>query len=177
VPRDPDRLGRIEVTIEKRKWDGSVAARWTARLLETEAGRLCWLAPAGTRRDRPRRGEVEVLASPEIGATEAGAWWVVTAHADGSGQRLRYKVDAATPLSRPSVDTLVFVDLDLDLQLDAGSEELQDAAQFARRAREMGYPAPVRDGAWRGLDEAVRRFRQGRWPFDGSLAKFLVAAA
>jgi len=159
------------VVVEKRKWDGSVSARWPARLLDDDPDRLVWVTEAGTCRDRLRRGEREVVDRRE--ATAAGsAWWVVTAWADDEG-RVRYEVDAATPALRD--DGLVaFVDLDLDLSLGDGEARLEDEDQFARRSREMGYPAEVRHGARAGLADAARRWRSKRWPFDGTLADLLA---
>jgi hypothetical protein len=170
------RLAAVRVMVEKRKWDGSVGARWPAQLEALDGGRLLWVADAGTVRDRPRRGEVETLGHTEAGAAEAGAWWVATAHVDVAGAPLRYTVDASTPAELAG-GTLAFVDLDLDLTLESGSEQLEDVDQFAERAARMGYPEEVRLGAWRGLRDAASRFRAGAWPFDGSLAEAAGARA
>jgi hypothetical protein len=163
-------VGAVRVVVEKRKWDGSVGARWPAELETLEGGRRLWVADAGTVRDRPRRGRTETLEHTEASAAEDGAWWVATAHVDGAGMPLRYAVDASTP---PELGdgTLAFVDLDLDLTLESGSEHLEDVDQFAERAARMGYPEAVCLGAWRGLRDAASRFRAGTWPFDGSLAE------
>lgn len=162
------------VTIEKRKWDGSVSARWPALLLSGPPAPWTWVAAAGTRRERPRRGgEVQVLQREERGVALPGGWWVMTAVVAPDGSIERYEVDAATPV-RPVADgTIGFIDLDLDLEAPgdgSGDVVLQDADQFAARARSMGYPAAVRRGAWEGLRDAAERLRAGAWPFDGGAA-------
>jgi hypothetical protein len=163
------------VLVEKLKWDGSVSARWPASLLVDEPGRLVWRTEEGTFRERPRRGEREVVDRHE--AAGAGRrWWVVTAWADEVG-RVRYRVDAATPAERRDEGVVAFVDLDLDLALGGEEPVLEDREQFALRAREMGYPAEVQRGAWRGLADAAWRWRARRWPFDGSLAEVLAVGA
>lgn len=157
------------ITVEKRKWDGSVSARWPALLVSGPPRPWIWVATAGTRRERPRRGEVEVLEREERGCALPGAWWVATVLLGPDGRVERYGVDAATPV-RPLADGAIgFIDLDLDLDAppDGSPVTLQDAAQFAARARRMGYPAGVRRGAWEGLREAAGRLRRRDWPFDG----------
>jgi hypothetical protein len=58
----------VRLTIEKRKWDGTVSARWPAELL-CDGERLVWRTAAGTRRERPRRGRSEVVEREYRAAT------------------------------------------------------------------------------------------------------------
>jgi hypothetical protein len=159
------------IVVAKLKWDGSESARWPASLVACGPWRLCWYTPAGTRRERPRRGRIEVTRRDEIAASEDGRWWAVTARLDPEGEPV-YLVDASTP---PALQdgTLRFCDLDLDLDLEGASVSLRDLPDFRARAREMGYPPDVQRRAWEGLGDAADRHRRGAWPFDGTLAHLL----
>jgi Protein of unknown function (DUF402) len=160
------------IVVEKLKWDGSVSARWRACLLDVGPGRLGWLTPAGTRRERPRRGMVDETGRDTI-AAGADGWWVVTASLDEDGEP-RYLIDASTP-PRLEEGVLRFVDLDLDLDVEGDAVELRDVPQFMERVRNMHYPLEARRGAWDGLADASRRYWVRGWPFDGSLAARLRA--
>ncbi|WP_217914484.1 DUF402 domain-containing protein [Miltoncostaea marina] len=157
------------VTVEKRKWDGSVSARWRAALLSAPPGPWLWRTPAGTRREHPRRGETETVAHDEVAAA-CDEWWVVTATLGPGGAVEGWTVDAALPVEAAGADVVAFVDLDLDLAVAGGRVRLEDEDDFHRRAREMGYPEEVCSGAWGGLRDAVRRHAAGEWPFDGTVA-------
>jgi hypothetical protein len=161
------------IRVEKLKWDGSVSARWEAFPCGVGAGRLGWLTPAGTRRERPRRGTADETERDAIGAGEEDAWWVVTASLGDDGEA-RYVVDASTP-PRLESGVLRFVDLDLDLDVDGEAVALRDVPVFLERVRNMRYPPQARRGAWDGLADAARRHRAGAWPFDDSLATRLRA--
>lgn len=154
--------------VEKRKWDGSVSARWAVRLW-LDGRRTHWWTPAGTRRAHLRRGEEEITVLPERTATE-GRGWIATAVLAAGGGVARYEVDATVGGEREVDGVFAFVDLDLDLEIVGGRPEVQDLAEFAARRRTMGYPDAVMRGALRSLDEARALHETGRWPFDGSLA-------
>jgi hypothetical protein len=161
------------VTVEKLKWDGTVSARSTGWLLDDDDDGRCWLLPAGLRRERPRLRRIERPVADTI-FLAAGAWWIVSGQLHADGWITRYTVDAALSPSAPIDDLLQWIDLDLDLVFDDGSFHLLDENDFVRRARTMGYPPEVRDGAWSGIHDAVQRWASGEWPFDGWLAERLV---
>lgn len=153
--------------VEKRKWDGSISARWQARLWQEEDRVQLW-TPAGTRRTHPRRGEVEVLDAHERAATR-GRGWLVTAVLSRGGELLRYEVDATRGGERVSDGRFTFVDLDVDLVIADGAQRVEDLAEFARHREEFGYPDEVMRAALRSLEEARALYAAGSWPFDGSL--------
>lgn len=153
--------------IEKRKWDGSVSARWTATAVR-DGDRLVWTTPAGTTRERPRRGGIDVTRRREVSAT-LGTGWIVTAVLDGDGTPIRYEVDATVGDEREAAGVLVFIDLDLDLVIDATGTVLKDVSDFVRRQVEMSYPPDLLRRAVTALEEARALHVAGLWPFDGSL--------
>ena len=91
--RHPPAVSGRPLIIEKRKWDGSVSARWTA-LFHRDGARLTWRTPVGTTRSHPRTGRQETTEHLEVSAT-CGDGWIATAVLDADG-RLR-----ATRLTRP----------------------------------------------------------------------------
>jgi hypothetical protein len=157
------------VVVEKRKWDGSVAARSHALLLSGGPQVVCWITPAGTLRERPRKGQTEVVERPEIWMS-GGRWWVVSASPEDDGRVCRYTVDAGLAPRPPQHGVLSFVDLDLDLDIRGDRVGLKDIADFCRRTVSMRYPPRVVAGAVLGVLDAAWRVQGRRWPFDGWLA-------
>ena len=156
-----------DVVIEKRKWDGSVSARWSARLDE-DGARTVWRTPAGTLRLHPRTGREEVVERLEVAAT-CGRGWIVSAIVDSDGGLVRYEVDATTGGEVVRDGVLAFIDIDLDLDIRGGEAVVRDLIEFAERREEMGYPPGLLSSAVIALDDALGRHRRGEWPFDGSL--------
>jgi len=155
--------------IEKRKWDGTVSARWAAQLASRPPSVWSWRTVAGTIRERPRRGGLEVVAQEEFSIAGRG-WWVLTAFLGADGRAERLKVDAATPVTAQPDPLLWFCDLDIDLQIDGSAVVVCDEDVLLRRAREMAYPQEVCCRARAALDDVTARYLAQRWPFDGSLA-------
>lgn len=155
------------VIIEKRKWDGSVSARWTA-LFHRDGGRMAWRTPTGTIRSHPRTGRQETTEHLEVSAT-CGDGWIVTAVLDADGRLLRYEVDATAGDEAERDGILAFIDLDLDLVISDHTAVVTDLIEFAERREEMGYPPGMLSAVVVALDKALRRHRRGDWPFDGSL--------
>ena len=160
-------MRRRPVIIEKRKWDGSVSARWAA-LFARDGDRMTWITPAGTIRRRPRRGGDDTTTLMKVSAT-CGRGWIVTAILDTDGRLLHYEVDATDGGEVERGGLVAFVDLDLDLRLGDGAPEVVDLIEFAQRREEMGYPTGLLSRAVIALDDALTRHWHGAWPFDGSL--------
>ena len=155
--------------IEKRKWDGSVSARWPA-LLARDGERITWITPAGTIRRRPRRGGDETTRRLEVSATRGGGW-IATAIIDADGRLSHYHVDATRGGEAQRDGVLAFIDLDIDLRLGDGGPAVADLIEFAARRQEMAYPPGLLSQAVIALDDALNRHWRGEWPFDGSLVR------
>lgn len=161
------------LAIEKRKRRGPANARWRARLLRADGGRLVWVTDAGTRRERPRRRRVDVAGSAEVAASNGG-WWVATRVAADPGY---WKIDVATP-PRLRGGVLTYVDLDVDVIVGPGRRlVVRDLGQMAWRAVAWRYPPRIVLGATVGLVDVLVRIALRRWPFDGSLAASDEAAS
>lgn len=160
--------------MEKRKWDGSLSSVWTgARLVQADPNALMWVLPIGAIHERPSTAQRHEVARPEAFAG-GSEWWVARAIAPPGGGPAAFRIDAAMPAALYGA-AIVFVDLDLDLELTASGDVLKDVAQFRERAERLGYPDEVRRSAWQGLADAAHRADRGVWPFDGALEQYLIA--
>jgi protein associated with RNAse G/E len=162
------------VHVEKRKWDGSVAAVETAQLVEASPRATVWRVPAGTERQRPRAGEVEVTDREEVWLAVEGEWWVLATHRGDDGSIDELVLHAATPFSPMEEGVIRWVDLDLDFEVHGEQVSLEDEAQFHAHARTMAYPDDVVRGAWSGISTMAARYTTREWPFDGFLDAHLA---
>jgi hypothetical protein len=165
------------VRVVKRKWDGSISAVDTAHPLAVPHECSAWLVPAGSRRERPASGAIEVVGRDELWVAVLGEWWVLCGYLDAARSLIGYKVHAAAPFESPdSDDEILWVDLDLDFEAADGEVGLEDEAQFHDHARTMGYPHHVVQGAWSGMATIAARYTIGEWPFDGSMQEWVEGA-
>jgi hypothetical protein len=170
-------VGMTSVRVVKRKWDGTVSAVDAARPLAVPGDSSAWFVRAGSSRERPGAGAVEVVESDELWVAVPGEWWVLCGHMDTARRLNGYKVHAATPFEPPpSDDEIVWVDLDLDFEVIGDEVALQDEAQFHDHARTMGYPDQVVRGAWSGISTIAARYTNGDWPFDGTMQDWVDGA-
>jgi hypothetical protein len=155
--------------VEKRKWDGTLSSVESALPLRGRSDALAWLVPRGTIREHPKREEREELDHDEVWLSVPQEWWVLCGYARSDGAIARYELHAAAPPEATSSEAGVvsWVDLDLDLALEADAIELNDGAQFNERARSTPYPDEVVRGAWKGISALAARYTIGEWPFDG----------
>ena len=167
----------MTLRVEKRKWDGSVSAVDLARPLDVPGGSSAWIVPGGSHRERPGKGATEVIGHDALWVALPGEWWVLCGYTDGAGALNGYKVHASTPFEAPtSDDEIVWVDLDLDFEVEGDDVEIEDEAQFHDHARTMGYPDEVVRGAWSGISTIAARYTNGDWPFDGSMQQLASEA-
>jgi protein associated with RNAse G/E len=157
------------VHVEKRKWDGSVAAVEAAALVRTSPEATVWRVAAGTERQRPRMGTVEAVDRDELWLAVVGEWWVLCAEVATGGGIGELVLHAAAPFEPMAEGRIVWIDLDLDFEVRGEDLSLEDEAQFHAHARTMSYPDEVVRGAWSGVSAIAARYTTGEWPFDGYL--------
>lgn len=158
----------------KRKWDGTVSAVDSAFPLVGPGDRSAWLVLAGSARERPASGAIELVGSDELWVAVPGEWWVLCGYTDAARSLNGYKVHASAPFEAPRSDAeIVWVDLDLDFEITGEEVELRDEAQFHEHARTMGYPDHIVRGAWSGISTVAARYTTADWPFDGSLQEWV----
>jgi hypothetical protein len=161
------------VHVEKRKWDGSLAAVEAAELVRSAPEATVWRLAAGTQRQRPRLGRVEVVGD-ELWLGVVGEWWVLCAHLGPEAAIDALVLHAAAPFAGLVDGRIGWTDLDLDFEVHGDQVSLEDEAQFHAHARSMSYPDEVVRGAWSGISAIAARFTTGEWPFDGFLERCLA---
>ena len=160
----------------KRKWDGTVSTVDTASRLVVPADCSAWFVHAGTHRERPGSGAIEVVGRDELWFAAPGEWWVLCGYTDDARSLEGYTVHASAPFETPSSDDeIIWVDLDLDFEITADEVALQDEA-FHEHARTMDYPDELVRGAWAGISTIAARYTNGKWPFDGSMQDWVDRA-
>ena len=166
----PETAATATVRVVKRKWDGTISAVDSAQLLSVPDDTSAWLVLAGSRRERPLKGAIEVVAGDELWVAVPGEWWVLCGYMDGSRSLNGYKVHASAPFETPpSDDEITWVDLDLDFEVAGTRLELLDEDEFHDHAQTMDYPNHLVRGAWSGIATIAARYTNGEWPFDGSM--------
>lgn len=160
---------RSTVRVVKRKWDGTISAVDTAYRLTSLGDSAAWLVLAGSLRERPASGAIQVVRGDELWVTVPGQWWVVCARTD-AGSLSGYKVHAAAAFETPRIaDEIVWVDLDLDLEITGEHLEIEDESQFHDHAHSMGYPQEIVRGAWSGISTIAALYTNRDWPFNGAI--------
>jgi protein associated with RNAse G/E len=165
------------VRVVKRKWDGTVSAIDTAHPLLVPGDSSAWIVPAGSRRERPRKGTVDIVDCDEIWVAVPGEWWILCGYLDSTQTLNGYKVHASAPFEAPGSDEeITWVDLDLDFEVTGNELELLDEDEFHDHARTMAYPNHVVRGAWSGIATIAARYTNREWPFDGSMQEWVGGA-
>ena len=162
------------VHVEKRKWDGSLAAVEAAELVRESPEATVWRVAAGTERQHPRKGKVGILEHDELWLAVVGEWWVLGAQIGADRTIEELVLHAAAPFERMANGRILWIDLDLDFEVRGDDLSLEDEAQFHEHARSMAYPDEVVRGAWAGVSGIAARYTTGEWPFDGYLETCLT---
>ena len=154
-----------DITINARKFDGSVHRSWTADLVSTEDSLLLFVG----------RFEKNV-SHPDLGFIRRGTysyeyywldrWYNVFRFHEPDGEFRNFYCN----INRPPVFTgvtLDYVDLDIDLLVGAdGSVRTLDLEEFELNAEKYRYPRDVMDGALQALRELTALIESGDFPFD-----------
>jgi hypothetical protein len=155
------------ISVEKRKWDGSVSTREAARLLDGDSSVLAWRVSAGTRRERPRRGDTVLVEQDELWLALPDLPIVLCSFLTAENGVERQDLHAAWQPIGLNTGVLGWIDLDLDVAVENHSVELLDEQTFMKNASTMHYPDHVVRTAWVAVAAVTARFINGDWPFDG----------
>src|SRR5262245_42347893 len=162
------------IWVEKRKWDGTVAAREEALLLDCDVA-MAWRVRAGSRRERPRRGDSVLVAQDELWLSLPDAPVLLCSYLTTDNAVERSELHAAlAPVGRDP-GLLTWIDLDLDVALDHDTVEVLDEQKFMDHAATMHYPQHVVSAAWAGIASVTPRYVNHGWPFDGFVERLARA--
>ena len=153
------------VTVESRKYDGSLGRSWSARLVRRE-GPLVVLD--GTFSEEVRH--------PLLGTIQSGTrsvefywedrWYSVFRFHEPGGRLRNFYCNVNTP-ARFDGHVLGYVDLDIDVLVWPDfTLSVLDVEEFEEHAARYGYPEAVVRGARAALDELLGLIGQRRFPFD-----------
>lgn len=152
------------ITINARKFDGSVHRSWTADLVSSEEGLLLFLG----------RFDNDV-SHPDLGFIRRGTysyeyywldrWYNVFRFHEPDGAFRNFYCNINRP---PEFDgsSLDYVDLDIDLLVGAdGSVRTLDLEEFEVNAKRFSYPEDIKTSAKRAVEELSALIRAGDFPF------------
>ena len=99
-----------------------------------------WRVAAGTERQHPRKGKVEVLEHDELWLAVVGEWWVLCAQVERRRCIDELVLHAAAPFEPMADGRIEWIDLDLDFEVRGDDLSLEDEAEFHAHARTMALP-------------------------------------
>jgi hypothetical protein len=76
----------------------------TAHPLSVPGDASAWFVPAGSRRERPGRGAIEVVSGDGLWVAVPGEWWILCGYMDATRSLHGYKVHASAPFEAPRGD-------------------------------------------------------------------------
>lgn len=164
------------VVVRKRKHDGSVRLEWEGELVARGGDR--WLVihhEAGRHHRRHAiRGETVELPAHALHWLGRDVPLSILCSHDVEGRLVEAKCDAALPAVE-TPDGVDFVDLDVDLVVDAGGgTTIKDEAVYERNAALLGYDASTDAAVAAGIALARALLGRGAAPFDGSGERLLA---
>jgi hypothetical protein len=112
------------ISVEKRKWDGSVSTREEARLLDGDISALAWRVSAGTRRERLRRGAFALVEQDELWLSLPDLPVVLCSYLTAENVIERQEAHAAWEPVGLNTGVLSWIDLDLDVKVEHHTVEV-----------------------------------------------------
>ena len=106
------------ISVEKRKWDGSISSRERAWLVDCDASPLAWRVSAGTRRERPAQGDSELVEQDELWLSLPDAPVVLCSYLTPENTLERHELHAAWEPVGLNTGVLRWIDLDLDVVVE-----------------------------------------------------------
>lgn len=153
------------VTVQARKFDGSLHREWRAHLSAQSAALVVVEGVFEEEIRHPQLGHIV----PGTLSTEyywTGRWYSVFRFREPSGELRNYYCNINLPAEFDG-RVLTFVDLDIDVLVAPDrSVRILDEDEFATNAARYNYPAYVRDEVPRALAELLDIIERRDVPFD-----------
>lgn len=153
------------ITINSRKFDGSIRRSWNCALQQTNADLLIFVGEFESEVIHPQLGVIR----PGTVSYEyywLGRWYNVFRFHEPDGQLRNYYCNLNMP---PSFENgvLDYVDLDIDVLVWPDySIEVLDLDDYEKNAERYGYPEQVRKMAAKSLEEVLELIGNRDFPFD-----------
>ncbi|MBN1680272.1 MAG: DUF402 domain-containing protein [Anaerolineae bacterium] len=152
--------------IEARKYDQRLHYTFPAVLVDDDGNLLQLKGEAGGIIDHRTRGRSWAFEAPFDMFAWRGRWYNIYVNRNADHTLSHFYCNVALPLVITG-QTLVFVDLDLDLRIwPDGRIEVLDEDEFAEHTVLFGYPDDVQRTARQALDDILALWEQRCPPFD-----------
>ncbi len=164
-----------DLRIERRTYDGDLAAYWDAAVLRRRSKLLIWHVPPLTPIIYPRRGFNTPLRRHHLGWTWLDRRYTVEVELSPSGELERAVCRICLP---PTVvgEIVSLVELGLAVNVEPGPIVTVDDDEFQEAANDYGYDPQLRATAWSAVEEIRALLLTGAGPFGPDLAKMHALA-
>jgi uncharacterized protein len=152
------------ITVNSRKYDGSISRSWNAGLISTSNTRYTTIGTFDEDVDHPDLGIIRAgTVSIEYFWTDK--WYNIFQFNETDGSLRNYYCNIAMPatVSRESID---FIDLDIDIvQWPEGLTQVLDMDDFEMNSEIYAYPDSVRRLALQAVDHLIEAIKNCDFPF------------
>ena len=164
-----------DLRIERRTFDGELAAYWDAALLRRRSKLLIWHAAPMTPIVYPRRGFSTPLRHHHLGWTWTDRRYNIEIELSPDGGLER----AVCRICLPPVvsgEVVSITELGLTVNIEPGPLLTIDDDEFQESATDYGYDPQLRANAWSAVEAIRTLLTAGEGPFGPDLAKMHALA-
>ncbi|HEY8597433.1 MAG TPA: hypothetical protein VIL85_03315 [Thermomicrobiales bacterium] len=164
-----------ELRLERRTYDGDLAAYWETALLRRRSKLLIWHAAPMTPIVYPRRGFSTPLRRHQLGWIWLDRRYMVEVELTPQGGLERAICRICLP---PIVngEIVSVVELGLTVTIEPGPIVTVDDDEFQEGTNDYGYDPQLRASAWSAVEEIRGLLTAGEGPFGPDLAKMHALA-
>jgi protein associated with RNAse G/E len=164
-----------ELRLERRTYDGELAAYWEAALLRRRSKLLIWHAAPLTSIVYPRRGFSTPLRRHQLGWIWLDRRYTVEVELSSQGGLERAVCRVCLPPEAKG-EIVSLVELGLTVTIDPGPRLTVDDDEFQEAANDYGYDPQLRASAWSAVEAIRGLVAAGEGPFGPDLAKMHALA-
>ncbi|WP_409346289.1 DUF402 domain-containing protein [Paenibacillus sp. MBLB4367] len=162
---------KTNMTIQAMKYGNRLHYEWNTALLEKTESHLFVLGEYGRKLQHYTKQKVFTVENWTIEFFSFESWFTVSADVrNGSIEQYYCNINEPAQIKG---STVTFVDLDLDLIQRNGEWKVVDEDEFAINSVKLSYPEALIERAKHELESLQTRIANKRFPFDGSLERFI----
>lgn len=164
-----------ELRIERRTFEGELAAYWEATLLRRRSKLLIWHAAPLTSIVYPRRGFSTPLQRHQLGWVWLDRRYTTEVELSPAGglERAVSRI-CLPPTARGEIISIV--ELGIAVTIEPGPIVTVDDDEFQEAANDYGYDPQLRASAWSAVEAVRGLLTNGEGPFGPDLAKMHALA-